>query len=195
MNNSNGLAATSAILILLCTCTLFSCKKEESGNVDATDTISSFILVLNGVPQTTTNNYALTYFEESNHVGRRFTVDSQTGSTQISTYVICWDFQNPPYGGIKAKKYYANPQFCQKITASNDSILSEHGGITCQHNSKTYNENLSAPNTDFVYISKCDNIDKRASGNFNFVLTNNSDPSDLLYITGSFSNQKYIVSN
>jgi len=188
---SIGIVLTSIVFIALP-----SCKKEETSTVNAEDTATSFSFVSNGTAvNANIGRNTLTFMSQEGHVGRRLEVVANAGTNQLIVSALCWDFQNPPLGAIKTKKYYPNPLYGTSITTPSTVVLTDMGAAVWIIDTKTYLCSGSANNSEFVEITKCDNGSKKISGSFKFTIKEMTNLNDSLIISGSFKNQPYIVVN
>jgi len=188
---SIGLISLLAIFIVMP-----SCKKEETSTVNAADTATTFTFVSNGsAVNATIGRNTLTYFTEGGHIGRRLNIIGQSGANQLTLTATCWDFQNPPIGGFKVKKYFANTLYSVSLTTPSAVVLSDMGKATWQIDVKTYVHSPLANNSEFIEITACNENTKKVSGNYKFTLKEMSNANDSLIISGTFQNQTYIVAN
>lgn len=173
-----------------------SCKKDDTSNVTTVDTTATLSFLSNGSAVTATmGRNTLSYVAEAGHIGRILNIVAQSGTNQLTLLAKCWDFQNPPMGGFKVKKYFANPLYCTTMTFPGPILLSDMGSAIWQVAAKTYMYSPSANNSEFVEITACNTSSKKISGSFKFTVKEMSNASDSLIISGAFANQPYIVVN
>lgn len=196
MKKGKLLISIGLISFLTAIIVLPSCKKEETSTVNAADTATTFTMVSNGAAvNATIGRNTLAYFVQDGHVGRRLTIIGQSGADQLSLVATCWDFQNPPMGGFKAKKYFANTAYSVSLTTPSATVLYDMGSAIWQKDAKIYTYSPAANNSEFIEITSCNENAKKVSGNYKFTLKEITNINDSLIISGTFQNQTYIVVN
>ncbi len=187
-----GIGFISLLTVLI---VLPSCKKDDTETTTPVDTAATFSFVSNGsAVNATIGQNTLTYFAQDGHIGRELDIIAKSGVNQLTLVAMCWDFQNPPMGGFKVKKYFANPTYSVSLTTPS-SVLSDGGGAMWKTDTKTYVYSSAANNSEFIEISSCDPNTKKMSGTFKFMLKEISNTNDSLIISGDFKNQTYTVAN
>ncbi len=172
-----------------------SCKKEEVDKNVLEDTVSTFSFLINGAAtETVMDKHSLTHKIMEGRVFKQLDIVANSGANKLTLTAICGDFQNPPNGGVKTKKYFSNPIFATSIQTANGP-LSDFGGAIWFVNSKSYVSSTSVNNSEFIEISSCDVISKKVSGKFIFTVKDLANANDSISILGEFKNQKYTVVN
>jgi hypothetical protein len=182
--------------LLLTGITFSSCKKDETSTINPADTAVAFSLSSNWVAQAVTiTSIQMKYYTEDAHIKRELDIYGKSGDNYFGMAVVCWDFQNPPMGGVKLKKYFTNPNFGNFITTPTPTTLVDGSAAIWYNTQKSYVNRSDGPNNEFIEITKCDNTGKKISGNFNILLKNSADANDMITLTGTFTNQTYSVLN